>query len=295
MSRYPWTASRHRRVEETVPHRSPVRSGILRIGALSFGACLVFGLVSLGGAPVRGAAQAPGPLRVHPENPRYFTADGSTPVLLVGSNEGWELQDDAWGTSENRRLRRAARPPGGLRPQRAPHVDGRAHEASQRPGGGGRAAHAVCALGAGASARRPAPLRPFEPGRPLFRAPAPPRRRRRASWHLRHRHALPGSQRLGRGRVVRSLSECRQQRGRDRRRPRWQRHRRRGAHPGLATGPRRPGAVRPPRGRDSRRRRERPLRDRQRRPSRRSGLAVPLGSISSVSWRRSSACGTRSA
>ncbi len=37
-----------------------------------------------------------GPLRVHPDNPRYFADPAGRPVLLVGSHEGWELQDDAW-------------------------------------------------------------------------------------------------------------------------------------------------------------------------------------------------------
>ena len=49
------------------------------------------------------AAQAVGPLRVHPTNPRYFidgtkNPDGSLkPIYLTGSHLGWELQDDAWG------------------------------------------------------------------------------------------------------------------------------------------------------------------------------------------------------
>ncbi len=50
----------------------------------------------------RGAAAdkreaAPGPLRVHPTNGRYFDDGSGRAVLLVGVNHGWELQDDAWG------------------------------------------------------------------------------------------------------------------------------------------------------------------------------------------------------
>ncbi len=39
------------------------------------------------------AEAAPGPLRVHPANPRYFTDDGSRAVLLVGSHTWNSLQD----------------------------------------------------------------------------------------------------------------------------------------------------------------------------------------------------------
>ncbi len=35
-------------------------------------------------------------LRPHPSNPRVWTIDGKAPVVLAGSHEGWELQDDAW-------------------------------------------------------------------------------------------------------------------------------------------------------------------------------------------------------
>jgi len=43
------------------------------------------------------AMAAKGPLRVHPENPRYFTDGSGKAVFLAGSHMGWELQDDAWG------------------------------------------------------------------------------------------------------------------------------------------------------------------------------------------------------
>jgi hypothetical protein len=39
------------------------------------------------------ATPAPGPLRVLPANPRYFTADGETAILLVGSHTWSNLQD----------------------------------------------------------------------------------------------------------------------------------------------------------------------------------------------------------
>lgn len=41
---------------------------------------------------------AAGPLRVHPDNPRYFTDGSGTAIYLTGSHLGWELQDDAWDT-----------------------------------------------------------------------------------------------------------------------------------------------------------------------------------------------------
>jgi hypothetical protein len=43
-------------------------------------------LAGLLGGLVFGAGPAKGPLRVHPENPRYFTADGTQAVLLTGSH-----------------------------------------------------------------------------------------------------------------------------------------------------------------------------------------------------------------
>jgi hypothetical protein len=41
---------------------------------------------------------APGPLKVHSVNPRYFDDGTGRAVLLVGVNHGWELQDNAWST-----------------------------------------------------------------------------------------------------------------------------------------------------------------------------------------------------
>ena len=41
--------------------------------------------------------RATGPLKVHPNNPRYFTNGSGKAIYLTGSHLGWELQDDAWG------------------------------------------------------------------------------------------------------------------------------------------------------------------------------------------------------
>ncbi len=43
--------------------------------------------------PKPGPTRATGPLRVHPTNPRYFTADGRTAVFLTGSHTWNNLQD----------------------------------------------------------------------------------------------------------------------------------------------------------------------------------------------------------
>ncbi|MFQ6131678.1 MAG: DUF6298 domain-containing protein, partial [Armatimonadota bacterium] len=43
------------------------------------------------------AAPATGPLRVHPDNPRYFTDGSGKAIYLTGSHIGWELQDHGWG------------------------------------------------------------------------------------------------------------------------------------------------------------------------------------------------------
>ncbi len=44
------------------------------------------------------AGRAKGPLRVHPENPRYFTDGSGKAIYLAGSQAGgWDVQDDAWG------------------------------------------------------------------------------------------------------------------------------------------------------------------------------------------------------
>ena len=48
-------------------------------------------------SPVAVNRPAAGPLKVHPDNPRYFTDGSGRPVYLTGSHLGWELQDDAWG------------------------------------------------------------------------------------------------------------------------------------------------------------------------------------------------------
>ncbi len=40
---------------------------------------------------------ATGPLRVHPDNPRYFTDGSGKAIYLTGSHMGWEVQDDSWG------------------------------------------------------------------------------------------------------------------------------------------------------------------------------------------------------
>jgi hypothetical protein len=45
-------------------------------------------------APITTAAEpAPGPLRLHPQNPRYFTADGEKAILLTGSHTWNNLVD----------------------------------------------------------------------------------------------------------------------------------------------------------------------------------------------------------
>lgn len=38
-----------------------------------------------------------GPLKPHPQNPRYFTDGNGKAIYLTGSHMGWELQDDSWG------------------------------------------------------------------------------------------------------------------------------------------------------------------------------------------------------
>jgi hypothetical protein len=45
----------------------------------------------------RETRSAAGPLRVLPSNPRYFTDGSGKAIYLVGSNQGSELQDNAWG------------------------------------------------------------------------------------------------------------------------------------------------------------------------------------------------------
>lgn len=49
------------------------------------------------GLPAFCLASPPGPLRVSPENPRYFSLPNGEPILLAGIHDGWELQDYAWG------------------------------------------------------------------------------------------------------------------------------------------------------------------------------------------------------
>ncbi|MEJ2705095.1 MAG: DUF6298 domain-containing protein [Sedimentisphaerales bacterium] len=58
--------------------------------------CLIFG-ISVVLIPSRAKAQtAAGPLRVLASNPRYFTADGKTPVYLTGSHTWANLQDGGY-------------------------------------------------------------------------------------------------------------------------------------------------------------------------------------------------------
>src|SRR5574341_1523399 len=42
------------------------------------------------------SAQATGPLRVNPANPRYFTDGSGRAILLVGSHAWYNLQDSGW-------------------------------------------------------------------------------------------------------------------------------------------------------------------------------------------------------
>jgi hypothetical protein len=60
---------------------------ILAIGAGSFVLSVLY----------RETRSAAGPLRVLPSNPRYFTDGSGKAIYLVGSNQGSELQDNAWG------------------------------------------------------------------------------------------------------------------------------------------------------------------------------------------------------
>ncbi len=59
-------------------------------GALG-GALLFCAAAAAAGKP------AAGPLRVCPENPRYFCDPQGNVVYLAGAHDGWELQDYAWG------------------------------------------------------------------------------------------------------------------------------------------------------------------------------------------------------
>src|SRR5262245_58029965 len=51
---------------------------------------ILMAALTAGQAPAKEAA---GPLRVHPENPRYFTADGKKAVFLTGSHTWNNLAD----------------------------------------------------------------------------------------------------------------------------------------------------------------------------------------------------------
>ena len=54
--------------------------------------------------PKPASTRATGPLRVHPTNPRYFTADGQQAVLLTGSHTWSNLQDTTYEGCNRLRL-----------------------------------------------------------------------------------------------------------------------------------------------------------------------------------------------
>lgn len=58
------------------------------MGAVGVMVAVVVVVVMLGGV-----AEASGPLRVHPQNPRYFTDGSGKAVYLTGSHTWWNLQD----------------------------------------------------------------------------------------------------------------------------------------------------------------------------------------------------------
>ncbi|MDW8026480.1 MAG: hypothetical protein RMK18_11550, partial [Armatimonadota bacterium] len=64
------------------------RRFIMGIGAISLMA--ISSMVEHGGAQER---KLKSPLRVHPQNPRYFTDDGKRAIYLTGSHTWSDLQD----------------------------------------------------------------------------------------------------------------------------------------------------------------------------------------------------------